>query len=911
MTSLAGFESKFLSDFKILCMGTMQSLNTYGRLQGRVVSKHNSFQDCRCCCLKPLARPTTPMPYKPTTLKSRVATSRSLSLYCIAHGDHDHKSHRHHNHSHKGCCGSHDDSGHHRHHNETSTNIIHTVLNKIFTINGIAKLAAWLEDSIPSTIAKILFLTIAAITAYIATATTSTTGIITANMRNNYIVSNAALISKIAASIVYFFAGTPAAIDLLYDISSAKVDTHVLMNLAVVGSLVTGHPLEGALLLVLFQTSHVVEHVLTAKAQGSLTALYDAAPQHATIVSLDAAQQQPDMSSARQYKVDQVQVGDLMLVKAGEVVPLDGVIVGTGRALITSEHITGESIPVLRKPGDEVAAGSLNRDGLLVIKAVRPAEDSTPARIAELALQAQSDRPQLKSFLDTFGERYSKAVIVATLCSLAVMLSMGVPFIGSAAERGALYRAMGLLTVASPCALVMTPLTYVSAIAAMAGRGVVLRGGRVLDALASVRSVAFDKTGTLTSGTLVCASMGPLGGGEASGRRRRAAIAAAAALSLRSNHPVADAVVLLASQQGIDLNSVGVDGFRLVAGGGVEAKALTLPPLEAFASVLGSGSYDSLSASIDDNYSNSNTKSNTNTPVNAMFGSVEYVRPRLRPVEAAALDKMLVKVKRNTGAISVLVLESPMREHSVWTFSFEDSVRDQSATAVKQLQTGSWLSLSSNNKRSSSYDAADQIDVVMLTGDNEVSAQKVADRLGITSVHSSLTPEEKVAYIQKLRNKGGVVMVGDGLNDAAALATATVGVAIASTGSAAASLAADAIVMNASGIAAVPLLLHMARVTQRVVRQNLALAIGSIVVLVLPTVLGFVPLWLAVAAHEGSTLAVALNSLRLLRMGKWWPSSSSALLVGGSGHLARIESGEVSGIRNPLVGVADTIAKCV
>jgi len=904
---LAEFEAKFSFDFKLMCVGTMQSLNSYGRLQVRVVSNHN-FQDCRCR-LQPLARSTTHMPYKPTTLKSRVTTSRTLGLYCIAHGDHgDHKSHRH-NHSHKSCCGSHGDSDtHHRHHNETSTNIVHTVLNKVFTTTGISKLAAWLEDSIPSTIAKIFFLTIAAITAYIATTTTttsSTSAIITANVHNNnFLVANAGLISKITASIVYFFAGIPAAIDLLYDVSSAKVDTHVLMNLAVVGSLVTGHPLEGALLLVLFQTSHVVEHVLTAKAQGSLTALYDTAPQHATIVSLDSAQQQPDMSSTKQYKVDQVQVGDLMLVKAGEIIPLDGVIV-TGRALISSEHITGESIPVLRKPGDELAAGSLNRDGLLVIKAVRPAEDSTPARIAELALQAQADRPQLKSFLDTFGERYSKAVIVATLCSLAVMLSMGVPFLSSASERGALYRAMGLLTVASPCALVMTPLTYVSAIAAMAGRGVVLRGGRVLDALASVRSVAFDKTGTLTSGTLVCSSMGSLGGGEASGRRRRAAVAAAAALSLRSSHPVADAVVLLASQQGIDLNSVGVDGFRLVAGGGVEAEALTLPPLEAFASVLGSESYDSLSASQDDN------SSNCNTAVTAMFGSVEYVRPKLRTDEAAALDKMLTKVKRNTGAISVLVLEGH-REHSVWTFSFEDSVRDQSAAAVKQLQTGSWLSLSSYNKkkssnrrwrRSSSYNVADQIDVIMLTGDNEVSAQRVADRLGITSVHSSLTPEQKVDYIQNLRNKGGVVMVGDGLNDAAALATATVGVAIASTGSAAASLAADAIVMNASGIAAVPLLLHMARVTQRVVRQNLALAIGSIAVLVLPTVLGFVPLWLAVAAHEGSTLAVALNSLRLLRMGKWWPYSSSSALLGDGSHVARIGNDEVAGTIGPVLGV--------
>ncbi|KAL4459085.1 hypothetical protein ABPG75_013950 [Micractinium tetrahymenae] len=858
---------------------------------------------------------------------------RRRPLDCRAHGGHGHShahghdhehSHEHdHSHSHShphghshdhaheheptGSCGC-SGVGHSQSHGPDLSKPTHRLLSRLFDATRLSQAAAWLESSLPASIAKVaLFLVAAGAAGWAASGWAAGAARAAAAAR---------LLAAAATAGVYMLAGLPAAVSLTYDLTAGKVDTHVLMNLAVLGTLATGHALEGALLLVLFQTSHVVEHLLTDKAQGNLAALYDSMPKAAVLVSLTAGGE-PDLGSARRVLAAEVAVGDLMLVKPGEQVPLDGVIVH-GRAMVSSEHITGESLPVLRRAGDEVAAGSLNRDGLLVLRVLRLAEESTPARIARLTLDAQAKRPQLRTWLDRFGEGYSKAVIAATLGLLGVLLATGVPLLGAAGQRGAFYRAMGLLTVASPCALVMVPLAYVSAIAAIASRGILVKGGRVLDALAGCSTVAFDKTGTLTTGSLSCTSMRPLGptsgaagGGSSSsssnGRgggsggagvgsstaallglppreataAKRAALSAAVALSLRSSHPVSDAVVLHGQAAGLDGSSVEVSDFQLVAGGGVEGT------VSSSSSAAGSGSTQ-----------------------RAAFGSLDFVSSRLSADEVAAVEQ-LAAGQGASGVLSVLVLEPPAEAasasgngagpssgasgrsgRSMWVLFFEDSVRKQSAAAVRALQTGSWTGAASQ---------ANPMAVTMLTGDNEASAQRIARKLGILNVQAALSPERKLEQVQLLSGgeqqdsssdgstraaapaaaqqrqrrrlsrgaarPGGVIMVGDGINDAPALAAADVGVAIASTATAAASLAADVIVVNSSGIAAVPLLLQIARATQAVIWQNLALAAGSILALALPTMLGWVPLWFAVMLHEGSTLLVALNSLRLLAYG--------------------------------------------
>jgi heavy metal translocating P-type ATPase len=674
---------------------------------------------------------------------------------------------------------------------------------------------------------------------------------------------------------VFFFAGAPAAVNLALDLSALRIDTHVLMNLAVIGTLVTGFPLEGALLLVLFQTSHAVEHLLTAKAQGNLQALYDAIPDHADIVQLDAVGA-PLIESAQRVIATQVALGDIMLVKPGTQVPLDGNIV-YGRALVSVEHITGESLPSLKKPGEDIPAGALCHDGILAIKALRTAEDSTPARIARLARDAQAQRPQLRTWLDHFGEIYSKLVITATVVSFGIMVATGVPILGSiGAERGSLYRSMGLLTVASPCALVMVPLAYVSAIAAVASRGILLKGGRVLDALDRCRTVGVDKTGTLTTGRLAVTSMkrielNGVDNQEENRESQSTALEIAAALSLRSSHPVSDAVVEESVRKKVNPGSIQVSDFRLVAGGGV-------------------------TAIIKD------VQEERQTECEAYFGSIDYISSQLSSQQREELRNGFIAGSATNGSsnenskgistVSILVLKdinNSKANNSVWVFTLEDTLRSVSVAAVSALQKGSWGGPESDATPAVPSRACH---VVMLTGDNEASAARIAGKLGIDHVLFGLNPEDKLREIETLRTtrswesgvgnsdknkrtdstiripnkRSGVVMVGDGLNDAAALAAADVGIAIASNTTAAATLAADVVVINEGvGMAAVPLLLRVARATRYVIAQNLFLAFGSIVVLAGPTVLGFMPLWLAVMLHEGSTLLVALNSLRLLR----------------------------------------------
>jgi len=419
------------------------------------------------------------------------------------------------------------------------------------------------------------------------------------------------------------------------------------------------------------------------------------------------------------------------------------------------------------------------------------------------------------------------------------MVASGVPVIGTAGTRGALYRAMGLLTVASPCALVLVPMAYVSAIAALATKGIILKGGRVLDAARKCRIIAMDKTGTLTTGTLKLQDVIPIDCEQASiALDSNDIMGVAKSLSLRSSHPVSDAVIAKANAMGLGNIDLNVEEFLLVPGGGVTGRVKVQDVL-----------------------------------VTAKFGSQEFVAKELSERDVESIQTSIESQNMKNTILSFLVLEWKSKEgqnaRSISLFQCEDTLRDASYQAVHSLLSGTWFNGNHTIK-------SDKCDVIMLTGDNEDSARKIASRVGIDHVYAGLSPDEKLHHIKTLgrernqdtikRSNSPVLMIGDGLNDAAALSAARVGVAISSPASAAASMASDVVVMNyKSGVASVPLLLRISRYTHRIVLQNVALAAGSILILALPTVLGFIPLWLAVMFHEGSTLLVALNSLRLLR----------------------------------------------
>lgn len=803
-------------------------------------------------------------------------------LVALAHGDsqgdshghdqgHDHEcSHNHGTHSHD-CSHNHDTHNHshgHSHQQEhTSTccsssldysdqdcgvedgevcspDAVPTnqrllgLLRRVLRVTGLQGIGQWLEQSRVSSVAKIWFFVAATV---FSVYHSKATGVSAQSL------AAAKAAACVCTAMVYVFAGLPAAMSLLLDIVALRIDTHVLMNLAVIGTLVAGLPLEGALLLVLFQTSHAVEHMLTEKAQGSLKTLFDSIPDHADIIELKE-DGSPDMSTMRHAECADVRVGEVVLVKPGCQVPLDGVI-AHGQALVSAEHITGESVPVLKRPGSPVPAGSLCHDGALCVRVTQRAEESTPAKIAQLARTAQAKRPKLRTFLDVFGETYSKFVIGVTVASFFVMVACGVPVVGEGAAKGALYRAMGLLTVASPCALVMVPMAYVSAIAALASRGILLKGGRVLDAARLCRTIAMDKTGTLTTGSLSVRhviAMKDDGTSSESLKANKASMTIAKALSTRSSHPVSTAIIAEAAKRRSDDADVRVKDFNLVPGGGVSGR-VTLHASGKDAEFL-----------------------------DASLGSLEFVSKHLSPttlerIRSAVIDKGSIG---SNGILSVLVVTSPASGsvRSVSIFLCEDTLRDASLAAVQELQSGSW------DTRSRRPNPRNTCDVIMVTGDNEASANRIAEEVGIpaTRVYAGLTPEGKLKVVRQLgedskqmagdkAKKSLVMMVGDGLNDAAALAAARVGIAIASP-TMAASLASDVVVMNdASGVSTIPMLLRVSQLTHRIIVQNILLAAGSIAVLALPTVLGCIPLWLAVVFHEGSTLLVALNSLRILK----------------------------------------------
>lgn len=646
-------------------------------------------------------------------------------------------------------------------------------------------------------------------------------------------------------------------VDVCYELAAFRVTIHVLTTLAVFGTVALGCPLEGALLLVLFATAHKVEEKLSLHAAGDLRALWASVPAQAQLVRLLAPPGQgPDFDSERACASDLVPLGALLLVRAGQPVPLDGVVVHGG-ALLSMEHLTGEAAPVAVGPGDEVPAGAHNADGLLVVRATRSAADSTPARIARLTAAAQARRPRVQRAIDTLSGRYSLAVLLASVAvALLAPVLLGIP---AAGPGGSLYRAAAFLTAAAPCALLMAPLAYVAAIGTAAQRGALVRGGLTLEALAEVGGVALDKTGTLTTGLLALHSViDPLAAAADGGAGPPSApahashalpLAAAAALEQRTTHPVARAV-LAAAAAAPGLPSLSADEFHAQHGAGVEA--------------LLSGS--------------------SGGGMRARLGSIDYVAQLCTPAEAAALRHAAFAGERR-DVVSALILapepaapgaaDSGAAQRSLRLFFFSDSVTSRAAAAVARLRSGGALRL------------------LMLTGDNAASAHAVAQRIGFPpdAVRAGLTPLDKLRCVEALRDelsasswRGGrrVLMVGDGVNDAPALAAADIGAAIAATPSDAAAAAADILLLNgANSIALIPELLQLARRTRAVVRQNIAIAAVSVLAAALPAVAGLFPLWLAVLLHEGSTLAVALNSVQLLDLPSAEAALSAAAAVGG------------------------------
>jgi heavy metal translocating P-type ATPase len=569
---------------------------------------------------------------------------------------------------------------------------------------------------------------------------------------------------------------------------AGTLDVDLLMIVAALAAAGIGQVFDGALLIVIFATSGALEAVATKRTADSVRGLLDLAPEQANRIGIDGTEQLIDVAS--------LQPGDLVLVRPGERIPADAEVV-RGLSEVDQATITGEPLPVLKEPGDEVFAGTLNGRGALTIRVTRDASQWLVARIVALVAEASATKAQTQLFIEKVEQRYSVAMVAATVALFVGPLAFG------AELRSTLLRAMTFMIVASPCAVVLATMPPLLSAIANAGRhGVLVKSAVVMERLGSTGIVAFDKTGTLTHGAPVLAAVHPL---AASGFSDREVLALAAAAERASEHPLAAAVLSAARERAIPIAQT--DDFSSTAGRGVRANVsghtvqVGVPAL--------------LASDVDCPY---------------------------------AQGHRLVDEAQRSGATAAVVLVDAV---PAGVLVFHDRLRAEAAATITAL-----AELTGRRP-------------VLLTGDNLGAAGRIGLEVGIGDVRACLLPEGKVAAVAELAAGGRQVLaVGDGINDAGMLAAAHTGVAMGRNGSDLALQTADAVLVG-DDLTALPNVIRLSRRARTVVVANLCIAAAVIAGLVAWDLAGQLPLPLGVAGHEGSTVIVGLNGLRLLRSSAW------------------------------------------
>ena len=564
-------------------------------------------------------------------------------------------------------------------------------------------------------------------------------------------------------------------------VRSRLLDINVLMVVAVIGAIGIGEWTEAASVVFLFALAQLLETRAMERARGAIRALMELAPAAARVRR--NGREDP-------VAIDEVRIGDTVLVHPGEKIPLDG-RVSAGASAVNQAPVTGESLPVDKAAGDEVFAGTINGRGALDVEVTRLRQDSTIARIIHLVERAQAQRAPSQAFVERFARVYTPVVLV-----IAVLVALVPPLVADGAWTTWFYRSLVLLVISCPCALVIsTPVSIVSALAAAARKGVLIKGGARLEELAAVKCVAFDKTGTLTHGRLHVTGIHPFAGQDADDLLRTAA-----ALESRSEHPIGQAIVRRAAV--LDSARPVVAGFKALPGRGAEGTVLGALVFAGNARLLSERRLHSreIDATVD------RIAADGATPIFVVRGGVVL------------------------GAIAVA-----------------DEPRQAAREALDLLRTN-------GIER-----------IAMLTGDNPITAAAVGRMLGIDDVRANLLPEDKAAAVAALRTQyGSLAMVGDGVNDAPALATADVGIAMGAAGTAAALETADVALM-ADELPKISYAVRLSRATVRNIRFNIGFSLVLKGAFLLLAVAGLATLWMAVAADMGASLLVIANALRLLR----------------------------------------------
>ncbi|MFD8031108.1 heavy metal translocating P-type ATPase [Streptomyces sp. NPDC059717] len=567
------------------------------------------------------------------------------------------------------------------------------------------------------------------------------------------------------------------------------LDVDLLMIVAALGAAAIGQVMDGALLIVIFATSGALEALATARTADSVRGLLDLAPAKATRFGTDG--------SEVIVPVEELEVGDIILVRPGERVGADGRVLG-GASDVDQATITGEPLPVTKEAGDEVFAGTLNGTGALRVRVERDASDTVIARIVRMVDEASETKAPTQLFIEKVEQRYSLGMVAATLAVFLIPLAVGTGLTHS------LLRAMTFMIVASPCAVVLATMPPLLSAIANAGRhGVLVKSAVVMERLGQVDAVALDKTGTLTEGTPRVTDIRPLAG---SGLNEGELLTLAAAAEHPSEHPLARAVVDAARERGLDLPAT--DDFDSTPGVGVSAS------VDGRAIAVGAPA--------------------------RLLGRSSDAHSVLAAIAARELE--------DSGRTAVLVTVDGT---PVGLLAIADRLRIDATATVACL-----ASLNGTAP-------------MLLTGDNARAATRLADEVGIDDVRAELLPQHKVEAVKELEHAGRRVMVvGDGVNDAPALAAAHTGVAMGRKGSDLALETADAVIVR-DELRTVPAVIALSRRARRLVVQNLIIAGVFIAALVAWDLIGTLPLPLGVAGHEGSTVIVGLNGLRLLRETAW------------------------------------------
>jgi len=602
---------------------------------------------------------------------------------------------------------------------------------------------------------------------------------------------------------IYFFllsyasGGYQGLIETVAHLRKFELNIDFLMIAAAIGAAILGEWIEGATLLFLFSLSGALESYALGKSRNAIHSLLELRPSQGL--------RKNDDGSEELVPIDDLKVGDIVIVKPGEHIPIDGNVV-KGQTTVDQSTITGESIPVTKEKGDSVFAATLNENGVIELEVTKPAKDTTVSKIIELVESAQKNKAKTQRFLETFEPRYAITVISAVILLILIpWLVFGHDF------DPTFYRAMTVLVVASPCALIIsTPASIISAIANGAKNGILFKGGVHVEQTVEIDTIAFDKTGTLTLGKPaiqdIISYSAKSGSFETEGEEVDKVLALAAGCEMHSEHHLADAIVSYSREKNITPYSV--ENMQATPGQGVEA-----------------------------------VWNNQKVTV----GNLKMFESQLESWDSNIQDKAAELRKEGKTVVFIAVENEP-----AGLIALADEVRPDSKKSLKLLKN-------SGIKK-----------IAMLTGDNRGVAEAIAKELGIDEVYADLLPEQKVDVIEEMKKSGTVAMVGDGVNDAPALATSHIGIAMGAAGTDVALETADIVLMG-DDLSKLPYLLQLSRKAKRVVWQNIGFSLAVIIMLLFGVFLIDLPLTLGVIGHEGSTLLVVLNGLRLLKLQEFKP----------------------------------------